>query len=72
MQYACSPTARSLGLDTPRVFTFCIASCLGPKKSKIFWPKLNILKGNHGILLIQLVTVRQKLNMILENDGFTN
>ena len=32
-----------------------------------FWPKINILKGNHCILRIQRAPVRQKLGMILEN-----
>ena len=38
----------------------------GPKKQD-FWPKINILKGNHCILRIQGALVRQKLDMILEN-----
>ena len=32
-----------------------------------FWPKINILKGNHCILRIRGAPVRQKLGMILEN-----
>ena len=39
---------------------------VGPKKQD-FWPKINILKGNHCILRIQGAPVRQKLGMILEN-----
>ena len=39
---------------------------VGPKKQK-FWPKINILKGNHCILRICGAPVRQKLGMILEN-----
>ena len=39
---------------------------VGPKK-KDFWPKINILKGNHCILRIRETPVRQKLGMILEN-----
>ena len=39
---------------------------VGPKKQD-FWPKISILKGNHCILRIQGVPVRQKLGMILEN-----
>ena len=39
---------------------------VGPKKQD-FWPKINILKGNHCILRIQGAAVRQKLGMILEN-----
>ena len=39
---------------------------VGPKKQK-FWPKINILKGNHGILRIWGAPVGQKLSMILEN-----
>ena len=39
---------------------------VGPKKQD-FWPKVNILKGNHYILIVQGAPVRQKLGMILEN-----
>ena len=39
---------------------------VGPKKQD-FWPKINILKGNHCILRIQGEPVCQKLGMILEN-----
>ena len=39
---------------------------VGPKKQD-FWPKINILKGNHCILRIRRVPARQKLGMILEN-----
>ena len=40
---------------------------VGPKKQD-FWPKVNILKGNHCILRIRrALPVRQKLGMILEN-----
>jgi hypothetical protein len=39
---------------------------VGPKKQD-FWPKINILKGNHYILRIQGTPVRQKLDIILEN-----
>ena len=39
---------------------------VGPKKQE-FWPKLNILKGNHCILRIRGAPVRQKLGMILED-----
>ena len=39
---------------------------VGPKKHD-FWPKINILKGNHCILRIREAPVRQKLGMILEN-----
>ena len=39
---------------------------MGPKK-QYFWPKIKILKGNHSILRIRGVPVRQKLGMILEN-----
>ena len=37
---------------------------VGPKD---FWPKINILKGNHCILRIRGAPVRQKLGMISEN-----
>ena len=39
---------------------------VGPKKQD-FWPKINILRGNHGILRIRGAPVLQKLDMILEN-----
>ena len=39
---------------------------VGPKKQD-FWPKINILKGNHCILRIRGAPVRQKLGIILEN-----
>ena len=39
---------------------------VGPKNQD-FWPKINILKGNHCILKIRGAPVRQKLGMILEN-----
>ena len=40
---------------------------VGPKKQD-FWPKINILKGNHCILTIWGAPVRQKLGMILEKE----
>ena len=40
---------------------------VGPKKQD-FWPKINILKGNHCILRIRGAPIRQKLGMILENE----
>ena len=39
---------------------------VGPKKQD-FWPKINILKGNHCILRIWRAPDRQKLGMILKN-----
>ena len=39
---------------------------MGPKKQD-FWPKINILKGNHCILRIRGAPVHQKLGLILEN-----
>ena len=39
---------------------------VGPKKQD-FWPKTNILKGNHCILRIRGAPVDQKLGMIIEN-----
>ena len=38
----------------------------GPKKQD-FWPKTNILKGNHCILRIRGAPAHKKLGMILEN-----
>ena len=46
-----------------------ILKMVGPKKQK-FWPRINILKGNHSILRIRGAPVRQKLDMILENKVF--
>jgi hypothetical protein len=40
---------------------------IGPEKQD-FWPKINILKGNHCTLRIQGAPVSQKLGMILENN----
>ena len=40
---------------------------VGPNKQD-FWPKINILKGNHCILRIRGASVCQKLGMILENE----
>ena len=37
------------------------------RKKQDFWPKIDILKGNHCILRIQGAPVRQKWGMILEN-----
>ena len=49
------------------ISVFCgILKMVGPKKQD-FWPKINILKGNHCILMIGGAPVRQKLGMILEN-----
>ena len=39
---------------------------VGPKKQE-FWPKINMLKGNHCILKIGGAPVNQKLGMILGN-----
>ena len=39
---------------------------VGPKKHQ-FWPKINILKGNHCILRMRGAPICQKLAMILEN-----
>ena len=42
---------------------------LGPKKQE-FWPKINMIKGNHCILRTQGSPVLQKLGMILEDKVF--
>ena len=39
---------------------------VGPKKQD-FWPKINILNGNHCVSRIWGAPVRQKLGMVLEN-----
>ena len=39
---------------------------VGPKKQD-FWPKINILKGNHCILRIGGTPVHQKLGRLLGN-----
>ena len=44
---------------------------VGPKKQE-FWPKINILKGNHSILRLRGAPVCQKLGMILENKVVQN
>ena len=44
----------------------------GSKKARFFWPKINILKGNHCILRIQGVPVCQKLSMISESKVVQN
>ena len=36
-------------------------------KKQDFWPKINMLKGNHCILRIRGAPVPRKLGMILEN-----
>ena len=46
-------------------FGFGILKMVGPKKQD-FWPKFNILKGNHCILRIRGAPVCQKLGMILK------
>ena len=46
-------------------YQFGILKMVGPKKQD-FWPKINVLKGNHCILRIRGAPVRQKLGMILE------
>ena len=38
-------------------------------KKQDFWPKINILKGNHCTLRISGGAVRQKFGMILGNKG---
>ena len=43
-----------------------ISKMVGPKKQD-FWPKINILQGNHCILWIRRTPVRQKVGMILKN-----
>ena len=46
--------------------TGLISNMVGPKKQD-FWPNINILDGNLGILWIRWMTVHWKLDMILEN-----
>ena len=43
-----------------------ILKIVGPKK-QYFWPKINVLKGNHCIFRIWGAPIRQKLRMLLEN-----
>ena len=45
----------------------CNVKMVGPKKQD-FWPKINILKGNHCVFRIRGAPVRQKLDMILGNE----
>ena len=74
-KHLCSRTFQSLYVQ--RIGQSCVTllciniSCgilkmVGPKKQD-FWPKINIIKGNHCILRIRRAPVRQKLGMILEN-----
>ena len=44
---------------------------VGPKKQH-FWPKINILKGNHCYLKIWGASVRQQMGMLLENKVVRN
>ena len=53
----------TIGAISVRLWNF---KDVGPKEQD-FWPKTNMLKGNHCILRIQGAPVRQKLGMILEN-----
>ena len=53
----------TIGAISVRLWNF---KDVDPKKQD-FWPKTNMLKGNHCILRIQGTPVRQKLGMILEN-----
>ena len=39
---------------------------VSPKKQD-FWPRISILKGIYFFSILRLMTVRQKLGMILEN-----
>ena len=43
-----------------------ILKVVGPKKQD-FWPKINILKGNHCIFRIWGAPVHQKLVLVLDN-----
>ena len=48
-----------------------ILKMVGHKKQD-FWPKTNILKGNHCILRVRGAPVCQKMGMILENKVVQN
>ena len=48
------------------MFTFRLTNCLGPIKQD-FGPKINVVKGNHETFGIHLMTLRQKLDMLLKN-----
>ena len=43
-----------------------ILKMVDPKKQN-FWPKINILRGNHCILRLRGAPVHQTLGMIFEN-----
>jgi len=43
-----------------------ILKMVGPKE-QAFWPKINILKGNHCILRIRGAPIHQKMGLILEH-----
>ena len=47
-------------------YQFGILKMVGPKKQD-FWPKINVLKGNHCILRIRGAPVLQKLGMLIGN-----
>ena len=48
------------------IFTFHRLSRDPNPAKQDFWSKINILKGNHSNLRIQMLTVHQKLGMLLE------
>ena len=59
-------------------YQFGILKMVGPKKQD-FWPKINVLKGNHCILKIRGAPVHQKLGSEIEvrkifftKNGFLN
>ena len=56
----------SNGVGTNYQFGCGLLKMVGPKKQH-FWPKINIIKGNHCILRVRGAPVHQQLGMILEN-----
>ena len=49
------------------MFTFRLTNCLGPIKQG-FGPKINVVEENHATFGIHLMTLRQKLRMLLEHE----
>ena len=47
-------------------FGYGILKMMSPKKQD-FWPKIDVLKGNHCILRIRGTPVYLKMGMVLEN-----
>ena len=49
------------------MFTFRLTNCLVPIKQG-FGPKINVVEENHATFGIHLMTLRQRLGMLLEHE----